>query len=180
MSGPSSTVQLHFKCSDLPRKDLLSKSDPFVVVYLFDAEVNKFMEVRIRASLDQHALPHSLTHSLTPSLPHSLTPSLTHDTHIPPPFFSFFFFLSLPRCSLSSQFGRSEVIKDNHNPSFMYSPTIEYFFEITQRLRFEVYVPSPCLRVPPCLPMIVSTRHNPGLPSDDAPLVCGFAPLLQV
>eukprot|EP00043_Microstomoeca_roanoka_P012913 m.125628 g.125628 ORF g.125628 m.125628 type:complete len:462 (-) comp15625_c0_seq7:532-1917(-) len=80
MSGPSSELQLHFHCADLPRKDLLSKSDPFIVMYLYDKGSDQYFE-----------------------------------------------------------YGRTETIQNNHNPHFQVKLNIQYFFEVAQRLKFEVY-----------------------------------------
>lgn len=36
------------------------------------------------------------------------------------------------------QFGRTEMIKNSHNPQFQTSFDMQYYFEATQKLRFEV------------------------------------------
>ncbi|EGD72681.1 hypothetical protein PTSG_12171 [Salpingoeca rosetta] len=80
MNGPCSHLQLHVQCSKLPRKDTLSKSDPFVVIYTFDERNNAFVE-----------------------------------------------------------YGRTETLSNNHNPDFATGFDLSYFFETTQKLRFDVY-----------------------------------------
>ena len=39
------------------------------------------------------------------------------------------------------QIGRTEVIWDNLNPDFVKKFVMEYFFEESQKLKFELYVP---------------------------------------
>lgn len=40
-----SKVQLHIACEGLKDKDVLSKSDPICVVYIWDENARKWMEV---------------------------------------------------------------------------------------------------------------------------------------
>eukprot|EP01084_Bolivina_argentea_P033494 61941_1 len=73
-------VELFISCKDIIKKDLNSKSDPFVVVYIKSNKSGRFEEL-----------------------------------------------------------GRTEVIYDNHYPSFSKQFRLDYYFEEEQILRFDVY-----------------------------------------
>ncbi|VDI40200.1 Hypothetical predicted protein [Mytilus galloprovincialis] len=77
---PSSQVEISVSCRSLRDCDMLSKSDPMVVVFCKDSKSDQYYE-----------------------------------------------------------FGRSEVIQDNLNPDFVKKFVMNYFFEESQKLKFEVY-----------------------------------------
>eukprot|EP00055_Hartaetosiga_balthica_P015208 m.88312 g.88312 ORF g.88312 m.88312 type:complete len:529 (+) comp8805_c0_seq3:22-1608(+) len=79
METPKETLQLHLRCSNLPRMDVMSKSDPFVVIFqAFEGGQER-------------------------------------------------------------ELGRTEVIKDCHEPDFHTIIPVTFFFERVQTLRFVVY-----------------------------------------
>lgn len=48
-------------------------------------------------------------------------------------------FVKDPKSDIYYEFGRSEVIQDNLNPDFVKKFVMNYFFEESQKIKFEVY-----------------------------------------
>ncbi|KAJ3280419.1 hypothetical protein HK104_000671 [Borealophlyctis nickersoniae] len=117
---PPTQIELRISCKHLPRLDLLSKSDPQVIVY---------RHVSSTSTAPAAAPPRSPTvrssHTLSPSGTLKAGKTLRKSA-------------TITAYNEWVEIGRTEVLINNPDPDFAKQFVVDYYFEEVQRLRFVV------------------------------------------